>query len=292
MQKPEKKKQKIVVAVLNMKGGVGKTTIAAHVFRHLYSHLRKSVVLVDFDPQFNLTQTVVPQLTYEKFKAEKKTVLSVMEDHTPASIFKVSSELGPPPTLNEVGVMLRHYSKTPEVALHLVPGDFDLVKYSLINDPNVLRPVKQRFLEFIKNLSDEKDVVCIDCNPSSSFMTLCAIEAATHILVPVRPDRYSLLGLKLLGRFVDEMQEIAVKPKFLVMLNGTSSTGYDPSVENSLRSDPQFGPRTMANSLLTSKVLEASHSYTGFATDKKQSWRVTPRMSLIVNELGKLLGLI
>ena len=106
---------------------------------------------------------------------------------------KSSSTLGPPPTLDKVSVRLRYFSNTdPEINLLLVPGDFDLVKYSMIGDVKVLEPVKTRFLKFIEKAREERDLVCIDCNPSSSFMTICALQAATHVLVPVRPDRYSI----------------------------------------------------------------------------------------------------
>lgn len=292
MSKPEKKKKSPVVAVLNMKGGVGKTTISAHVFRHLYLRLKKSTVLVDFDPQFNLTQTIISQTNYEKYKVARKTILSVMEDNSPPSIFKVSDKLGPPPELDQVGIRVRHLVGNSDINLTLVPGDFDMARYSLINDSKILLPVKQRFTNFISKLQGEKDVICIDCNPSSSFMTMCALEAATHVLVPVRPDRYSLLGLKLLDQFIDEMPELQTKPKFIILINGIKLTGYDPAVENSLRSDPQFGPKTLAASLHMSKLLEASQSTTEFATDKKQSWRITPQISAIVDELGKSLGLV
>lgn len=275
-----------------MKGGVGKTTISAHVFRHLYWHLKQSVALIDFDPQFNLTQTIFSQSDYEKHKANKRTILSVVEDHATPSIFRISDELGPPPSLDDVSVRVRYLVPRPEINLTLIPGDFDLVKYSLISDPKVLTPVRNRFLKFIENTRQERNLICIDCNPSSSFMTLCALQAATHILVPVRPDRYSILGLKMLDQFLDEMPELANKPEIIVLLNGTKSTSYDPTVENSLRSDPRFGPATMATSLHISKLLEASPNFTGFATDKKQNWRVTPRITAIVNELGKRLGVI
>ena len=288
-----KKKLCPVVAVLNMKGGVGKTTISAHVFRHLYSHLRKRVLLIDFDPQFNLTQAVVSQADYEIYKADNRTVFSIMEDSPSGSIFKVSNSLGPPPNLEDVSIRVRRFSGTnPEINLRLVPGDFDLVKYSMIGDGKVLEPVKNRFLQFISNVREERELVCIDCNPSSSFMTICALQAATHILVPVRPDRYSMLGLKMLNRFVTELPQLAKKPEFIVLLNGVKSSDYDPTVENALRSDPDFGPITLANTLHISKVLEANVGYTGFATDKQgQGWRVTPSITAIVNELGTALGL-
>jgi chromosome partitioning protein len=288
-----KKKACPVVAVLNMKGGVGKTTISAHVFRHLYSHLKKRVLLIDFDPQFNLTQAVIPQTDYESLKAAGRTIFSVMEDSAAPSIFKVSNNLGPPPNLDKVSVRLRRFPNTdPEINLLLVPGDFDLVKYSMIGDGKVLEPVKTRFLQFIDAARLERDLVCIDCNPSSSFMTICALQAATHVLVPVRPDRYSMLGLRMLNRFISELPQLAKKPELIVLLNGVKPTGYDPTVENALRSDPDFGPVTLANSLHVSKVLEAAVDYTGFATDRLgQGWRVTPRITAIVNELGAALGL-
>ena len=282
-----------VVAVLNMKGGVGKTTISAHVFRHLYSHLAKRVLLVDFDPQFNLTQAILTQNKYEAHKAAGRTIFSVMEDTTPASIFKVSSNLGPPPPLDQVSVKLRHFASTnPEINLLLVPGDFDLVKYSMIGDINVLDPIRNRFSKFIENCRQERDLICIDCNPSSSFMTTCALQVATHVLVPVRPDRYSMLGLRMLNRFITELPSLSQKPALVVLLNGVKTSGYDPTVENALRSDPDFGPATLANSLHVSRVLEASPGYTGFATDKQgQGWRVTPRITAIVMELKSALGL-
>lgn len=285
------KKKCPVIAVLNMKGGVGKTTISAHVFRHLYVHLQKSVLLVDFDPQFNLTQQVIPQVEYEKYKQDGRTIASVMEDNSPPSLFKINNKLGPAPDAAAVSVRLKYLTSNPHVNLSIVPGDFDLVKYSLISDSKVLSPVKDRFLQFVDNVRVERDLVCVDCNPSSSFMTVCALQAATHVLVPVRPDRFSVLGLKMLYKFISELTELEKKPKLIVMLNGLPSTKYDATVENTLRSDPEFGPATMVSSLHTSKVLEATVGYTGFATDKTQSWRVTPRITAIVTELGKLLKL-
>lgn len=282
-----------VVSVLNMKGGVGKTTISAHVFRMLYMRLKKSTLLVDFDPQFNLTQTVISQSDYEKYKHASKTVLSVMEPQHNQSIFTVNTQPGPPPKETEISVMLRHFSGSP-VNLSIVPGDFGLVKYSLLEDTRTLTPIRDRFLSFISESRKTRDLVCIDCNPSSSFMTNCAVLASTHILVPVKPDRYSLLGLELLDQFLNNIPNLQVKPKLIVILNGIPSSGYDPTVENSLRSHPRFGPVTMVNTLGVSKLLEASPGYTGFATDKKapHKYRLTQRISAIVDELGAHLGVM
>lgn len=55
-----------VVATLNLKGGVGKTTVSAHVFRVVWETFHTPTLLIDFDPQFNLTQTLFRRADYEK----------------------------------------------------------------------------------------------------------------------------------------------------------------------------------------------------------------------------------
>ena len=281
-----------VVAVLNMKGGVGKTTISAHVMRVLYLQLLKKTLLIDFDPQFNLTQSVVPQASYEKLKQANKTILSVMEPAAHTSLFTVTTNNFPPPPLEDVSFLLKYVKEKP-AKLMLVPGDFGLVKYSLIDDAKALAPVKARFKTFIDNARLESDLVCIDCNPSSSFMTVCALEVATHLIIPVRPDRFSILGLEMLDAFVSDLPTLKQKPKQLIILNGIPQSHYDPAVENILRSHPKFGGRTLSTPLYQSSLLAANPSYTGFATDKPVAHRrrVTSNIETLAQEIGKELGL-
>jgi chromosome partitioning protein len=286
------KKAAPVVAVLNMKGGVGKTTISAHVMRVLYRNHSKRTLLIDFDPQFNLTQTVIPQVQYEKYKQANRTILSVMEPAPQASLFTVTKTVTPPPNLDNVAVVLRKLANDP-ADLRIVPGDFGLVKYSLIDDPKALVAVKARFHQFVTNARDVSDLVCIDCNPSSSFMTLCALEVATHLLIPVRPDRFSMLGLELLDTFVTGLPTLAIKPKLLIVLNGIPRSNYDPAVENILRSHPTFGARTLATPLYSSSLLAANPSYTGFASDKPVPHRntVTQNLAALAKEICIELGI-
>lgn len=281
-----------VVAVLNMKGGVGKTTVSAHVMRVLYLKLVKSTLLVDFDPQFNLTQSVVPQIAYEKLKQSNQTILSVMEQAPQTSLFTVTAGTAAPPALSAVSIQMKR-TTNDEAELRLVPGDFGLVKYSLIDDSQSLAPVRARFKSFIDSARKQMKLVCIDCNPSSSFMTVCALEVATHVLVPVRADRFSVLGLELLDKFIKGLPTLIKKPKLIIMLNGVPRSNYDPTVENILRSHPEFGSKTLSNPLYESKILAANPSYTGFATDKKVPHRyaISANIEALAVELGKELGL-
>lgn len=271
-----------VIATLNMKGGVGKTTISAHVMRILFNHHKKKVLLVDLDPQFNLTQCLRTRKEYDTLKGSNKTVLAAMEPPSNVGLFDIATTHQPPPLPDAVSVRL-WYFKDGSAHLDLLPGNFELVKYSLISDATKLAAVQQRFLQFIANARQSYDLVVIDCNPSSSFITLCALHACSHILVPVRPDRYSMLGLELLADFLDRIPSIHPKPEIAVLLNGIPRTDYDPLTENELRAHPVFGPKVLTKKLKKSKLLEAHTGYTGFATDKPVAYR-----ALLATEIAEI----
>lgn len=281
-----------VVAVLNMKGGVGKTTISAHLMHHLFERLQKSTLLIDFDPQHNLSQTVITPTRYDALKVAEKTISAVMEPDLPPSLFQISSALGPPPDEKDVSQMLKYFPNFPEKNLSIVPGNFGLTKYSLISDQQSLLPVRKRFLEFIHNSRSGRDLICLDCNPSSSFMTIFALLASTHVLIPVRPDRYSVLGLHLLDQFISGLDILTKKPKIIVVINGSRSSTSETSIETSLRSDPKFGPLVLANLLPHSGLMAANDGYIGFATDKKVAHVASLRtkLSKVTDELKGHLG--
>lgn len=282
-----------VLAILNMKGGVGKTTVAAHVMRVFYHLYRANTLLIDLDPQFNLTQAVVKRPVYDKLKADGKTIYTVMEPTSTSGLFDTTVGNEDPPDPHTVVHLLRYFSTAkPRIALDLLAGDFRLVKYSIINDKPKLDSVQERFKRFISKARDEYDLVCIDCNPSSSFITSCALHVCTHLLVPVRPDRYSVLGLELLDGFLASMPTINPKPTLISLLNGIPRQHYDPAIENELRGHAKFGATVLVKTLHHSRLLEARADYTGFATDKAVPYRrlLKTEIGEIVNELAPKLG--
>ena len=281
-----------VVAVLNMKGGVGKTTISAHVMRVLYHHHRTKTLLVDLDSQFNLSQALISRAIYDRLKDSNRTIFSVMEPPPLMGLRDIKTSDSPPPKAENVIRQLKRIRKLP-VTLDLLPGDFRLVKYSMIDNRLKLDSVQKRFLRFIGESRRDYGLICIDCNPSSSFITSCALHACSHILVPIRPDRYSVLGLEILCEFVSEIPTINPQPEILVLLNGIPRRNYDSAVEDELRAHTTFGPKVLLNPLYDSTLLEAKTGYTGFATDKPVPWRhlLKREISAVVDELASRLGI-
>lgn len=285
-----------VVAVLNMKGGVGKTTICANLSLALFEAKEIGALLIDFDPQFNLTQGLLKREDYDECKANSQTIYSAMEPPSSVGLFDVATSTQPPPGSEVLSYGFYYIANNPAAALDLIPGDFQLVKYSLMDDNAKLKGVKQRFLKFVEKSKTKYGVIFIDCNPSSSFLTLCALYAASHILVPVRPDRFSMLGLEILSEFIESLPTLSPKPQLLILLNGITRGGKDKvatSVEAELRAHPKFGPRTLATFVPQSGALKAKTDYTGFATERKGRWQkqIRSEMASIAEELARKLGL-
>jgi len=81
-----------VIAVLNMKGGVGKTTISANLFRELFRVKKVNTLLIDLDAQFNLTQLLMTRTEYDNLLTDEKTIQSIFQHEVPDSVFAVSEE--------------------------------------------------------------------------------------------------------------------------------------------------------------------------------------------------------
>ena len=282
-----------VVATLNLKGGVGKTTVSAHVFRVVWSMFGIPTLLIDFDPQFNLSQTLFDRAQYDKQREAGRTIMAVMEPPPVTSLFKVKTSKAPPPDPAAVSVHRWHKKRDKTIDLRVLPGDFRLMKYSLMADHGQLASVETRFLAFISKCRQGGRITVIDCNPSSSFLTLCALRACTHLLVPVRPDRYSILGVELLDQFIEGVPSVEPKPKKLILLNDVPGQHYDRSVEDELRSHPVLGSHTLSNRLHRSAKLTAKPDYAGFATDKPGPYkdRLKQQIELVAREIGDELGL-
>lgn len=278
-----------VISILNMKGGVGKTTVSAHLFRVFYLEHQIRILLIDLDPQFNLTQCIISQETYDKAVDSGKTVLSCFEPPPSNDFFKVKRSLDPPPAAENLTIRLKQTSDPNRARLDLIVGDFRIVKYSLIDDNKQLDFASDYFKIFIAAAKKNYDLIVLDCNPSSSFITRCALGVSTHILSPVRPDKYSVIGVTLVEKLITHL-DLSIDQ--IILMNGATRASGPTSVESELRAHPTYGGRVLVNRLPYTKLLYADQTYTGFATDRRVPWSGTLRKELgqIADELAARLG--
>lgn len=263
-----------VCAVLNMKGGVGKTTLTANLAREILSGKRISILLVDLDPQFNLTQQLMTSDTYEKAVEDGRTVLRLFEPAPVSDFFNVNVSKSEPPKARDIAYSLRWFVKTPEVQIALIPGSFELTKYSFIEDGTKLNHAKEFFKRFISEAKKSFDLVLLDMNPSSSFLTFAGLSVATDVLSPVKPDKFSMLGLSLVKRLL-EHKALPNVPRMHIVMNAVGRAEGITGTETEIRSVDFFKDCILSNRVYQSKVLAARPDYTGFASDRPVAHRRT-----------------
>ena len=153
-----------IIAVVNQKGGVGKTTTAVNLTAALVE-AGKKVLMCDFDPQANATSG----LGVEKRKV-KHSVYDVVVNDVPAADAIVSTKFG-----------------------DVLPSSPDLagaaVELLTMEQPNF------RLKNALEPLRNNYDVIFIDCPPSLEMLTVNALAAADSILVPVQCEYFALEGL-------------------------------------------------------------------------------------------------
>lgn len=283
-----------IISILNMKGGVGKTTLAANIFREVFRNHNLSTLLIDFDPQFNLSQMLLYRTKYEDLQKKNHTLFHVMEQSSPSSIWDVSKkDILDPPNPDELACNLRFHKDDHNIKLDLIAGDFRLVKFNLRENDESLESPRKRFKNFIDKAKKDYDIIVLDCNPSSSFLTRTAIENATDILIPVRPDRYSLLGLDLIYEFMNMLPTLVKQPELSIILNDIPYNSLPGDVENQIRSSEFYGPACLTARIPTSDLLRLKTHQIGFATDRKVAYwkRIDESLREVANEFVEKIGM-
>ncbi|WP_304341242.1 ParA family protein [Metaclostridioides mangenotii] len=185
-----------VISFINMKGGVGKTTLTINIGKQL-SERGKSVLIIDMDPQFNATQTLLlhmkknPILSKEIDEVGKnidssKYYKELSERHETASQIFESAEI----------VEEKNLIKEIDENLYLIPGDLDLYKQLSGNTDGKLFAVLKYLKE--KSILDNYNYILIDCPPVWSILTKSSLIASDYYVIPSKIDLYSAMGINLL----------------------------------------------------------------------------------------------
>ncbi|AIO31437.1 cobQ/CobB/MinD/ParA nucleotide binding domain protein [Burkholderia cenocepacia] len=188
-----------IVSLINMKGGVGKTTLAVGLAWELAKHSR--VLLVDIDPQFNATQWLVDTAEYLNWVKTKHTILSVFQPPGQASIHAGAGG-APVATVKPTAKTTIIQIKKNGTKLDLLPSILDLMKLDAAP-----RGTENRLRVFLEKVRGDYDYILIDCPPTASLFSYSAFLASDAYLVPVKPDPLSVLGLPLLERAMLDYEE-------------------------------------------------------------------------------------
>ena len=233
-----------VVTVMNMKGGVGKTTVAAHLGGMLSMYQlggrRRSVLLLDYDPQFNLSQMWLSTAAYLKLEKGRKTTLSILVDD-PLSLNPFHLQVpdsATPPKVDTIVHELYFPTKFRE-RLCIVASTLDLMYVALAEPDQKTTTMEERFAKFIKECREKFDVTIVDCHPAGSLFTKTALRNSDHVLIPVVSERFSVRGVALMMRFLEDKALDAKKPISHIVFNRMPRAGISQE-ESTIRSNPAY----------------------------------------------------
>ncbi len=173
-----------VIAVINQKGGVGKTTTAVNLAVGL-AQAGESTLLVDADPQANATRGlgIDPRLTTQNLFHFLQRQLS----QSPAMLEKIT------PT------------ETNRAHLHLVPASIDLAGVDVLLASQIARETLLKSL--LAPLRERYRWIIVDTPPSLGVLTINALTAADGLIVPVQCEYYALEGLSQLLQTIDLVRQ-------------------------------------------------------------------------------------
>jgi chromosome partitioning protein len=223
----------MILAIANQKGGVGKTTTAINLSAALAMRGHRTV-LIDLDPQANSTMSYVER----------------------GGLIRSVYELLTDPACSAADVLV----PTPVEHLSILPSRIGLAKLEakLVGEMDAHFRLKDK----IDPLTKSHDLVVIDCPPALGLLTVNALVAATHLLIPIQSSYFALEGTDDLLETVEKVRSRA-NPGLEIM--GVLITMHDrrTSIARDIRQQIQkvFGAKVFNTVISKSVRLEESPAY-------------------------------
>jgi chromosome partitioning protein len=277
----------VSVSLINMKGGVGKTTLAAQL-AHAAARKKLRTLAVDLDPQANLSQALLSPEKYVKHLRDRKpTIVQIFEQYFPPT-----EESASPRPLEIREVILKRAAISSN--LDLIVSRLEL-SHTLKNPHNKER----RLARALTKVADDYDLILIDCAPTESILTEAAYHASRYVLVPVKPEFLATIGLPLLEHSIQEFRyENADHALDIcgIVFNHSSSYSVGPEGIRSIREVQAEATKNSWHVFETQvrysrSYAKAAREGTPIGSTSDVRWYVPGEFSQFVDEFFEAIGL-
>ncbi len=200
-----------IISTVNMKGGVGKTTLTVNLATCLAKNHGKRVLVLDLDSQISATLSLISPHEFAKVRKKRRTLNYLLDNvinPNPWSKLSVRDIIFP----NICGIE----------GLELLPGDIELYDEYEVSQMLHQKAVQQDKQEFkkvwddfervlikqiVEPVVDDYDFIIMDCAPGYNLLTRSGIAASNYYLLPARPEPLSLVGIQLLERRIANLKK-------------------------------------------------------------------------------------
>jgi len=222
------------ISFINLKGGVGKTTLTVAVSEILALEYNKKVLVIDLDPQTNATVLLISQEEWKKRNENNNTIYQLFRDKVKKeSAFDINKSI-----INKVSNIKGGIDN-----LDLLPSSIDLIDItdkiaSLNKDNGIIEILKDELEKKDLNgitISDKYDYILIDCPPNLDAITMSGVFISKYFIIPVLPDMLSTYGLKqVTKKIVTKAREIkrldvnySINPLGVIINRYRNTKGYN-----------------------------------------------------------------
>ena len=250
-----------VISIVNMKGGVGKTTTTVNLATSFAKDYGMRVLIVDLDTQINATLSLIPPLQFATLRKENRTLKQLVEQLIP---------LNGQSTIPIQNVIQRNICKVN--GLDLLPGNIELYNDFLLATRIYSQSEKDRqdfekswnnlentlFKSILQPVLDNYDLIILDFPPGDNMLTRSGLIASNFYLIPAKPEPLSVVGMGILQAHIKKLKQ---SDRINITLLGIvfSSLGHATTMATKVKNrvSAEFGQDKIFNTEIPTNVAVA-----------------------------------
>jgi chromosome partitioning protein len=258
-----------VISIINLKGGVGKTTMTVAIAEILAGHFAKRVLVVDLDPQTNATVMLIGEQRWSELNKAGHTLATLFQDALP-------TDGNPTPKFDLDSALQAGASPVRAVSgLDLLPSSLELID---IQDRLATVPMGRFFANrpidvlynAVHKLLPNYDYVLIDCPPNMGIITLNGLRMSQGYIIPVKPDRLSTYGIPQIMERAEKFSDDLVPLGLIINMYRKGTTTHENTIRE-LRTKVIESPRLFDTLIPEGDRLAAAAEFAELST-LRQRW--------------------